>query len=148
MISVTVCHRFEYAHRLPNHTGKCSNLHGHSGKVEVTAIAQAGPLTEPGMVLDFGHLKTIVRRIIDVRLDHSTILNTNDPLYEFLKGWGNLQLKLVKFWGEPTAENLAIEIHKLISEDVLLKGFTLIVKFWEGPNSCATFAPASPNDRC
>ena len=27
--------KFEAAHRLPNHPGKCKNLHGHSYKLEV-----------------------------------------------------------------------------------------------------------------
>lgn len=78
---------FEAAHRLPNHPGKCRELHGHSFKLLVTVD---GPVEEnSGMVVDFSDLKRVVsERVID-RLDHRC---ANDLL------------------DNPTAENLALWI--------------------------------------
>ena len=54
--------RFEAAHVLPFHPGKCARMHGHSYVLEV---AVRGPLQESGpargMILDFDEIKTIVR---------------------------------------------------------------------------------------
>lgn len=54
------------AHRLPNHPGKCHNLHGHTYKVIVTIYGEPSPRT--GMLYDFGNIKEIVNR-----LDHKNI---------------------------------------------------------------------------
>jgi 6-pyruvoyltetrahydropterin/6-carboxytetrahydropterin synthase len=54
--------RFEAAHVLPHHSGKCSKLHGHSYRVDV---AVEGPLQSDGpargMVVDFDDLAAVVR---------------------------------------------------------------------------------------
>jgi 6-pyruvoyltetrahydropterin/6-carboxytetrahydropterin synthase len=60
--------RFEAAHVLPYHPGKCARLHGHSYRLEV---AVRGPLQSDGpargMIADFETIKTV--------LDHQ---NLND----------------------------------------------------------------------
>lgn len=48
---------FSAAHQLPDHPGKCSNLHGHRWEVEVRIIAY--DLDEQGMVVDFHDLKEL-----------------------------------------------------------------------------------------
>lgn len=79
--------RFEAAHRLPRHAGRCRGLHGHSYAL---TVALEGPV-EPGsgMVVDFDELEAIVRSQVLERLDHRCL---ND---------------LVE---NPTAENLAVWI--------------------------------------
>lgn len=70
---LTKTFRFEAAHQLPGHRGKCARLHGHSYKLEVTlrgAIKQAPAQSDNGMVLDFGDLSQLVREAIIDRLDH------------------------------------------------------------------------------
>ncbi|SHF15037.1 6-pyruvoyl trahydropterin synthase family protein [Streptoalloteichus hindustanus] len=77
---VSIDHTFETAHRLPHLGGKCASLHGHSWRVAVGVAAPRldGDLT----VVEFGALKTAVRDWIDTRLDHGTMLGTEDPLVE------------------------------------------------------------------
>lgn len=80
---------FEAAHVLPHHGGKCSRLHGHSYRLEVTLegpLQAAGPAT--GMVLDFDVLAKIVRAsVIDV-LDHRSLNEVLDnPTCENTLAW-------------------------------------------------------------
>ena len=73
MLSVTKRFEFHYAHRLPNYDGKCVNLHGHLGILDVEVV-QAGGIPVPsyeGMVIDFGDLKSIVQENVIDKLDHS-----------------------------------------------------------------------------
>ncbi len=68
--------RFEAAHHLPGHRGKCARLHGHSYRLE---IALRGPVkhepgtSDHGMVMDFEQLSTITRSAIIERLDHQDL---------------------------------------------------------------------------
>jgi len=60
-VEATVCKqfRFEAAHHLPNHAGKCRRPHGHSYRVEVLArgvVKGATGESDEGMVLDFAAL--------------------------------------------------------------------------------------------
>ena len=55
---ITRCFSFEAAHQLPNHKGKCANLHGHSYKLEITVARKGEDIDdERCMVIDFGDLK-------------------------------------------------------------------------------------------
>ncbi len=65
--------RFEAAHQLPNHTGKCARLHGHSYSLEVSVRGPIQPergQSADGMVLDLDALKQIVQTTIIEQLDH------------------------------------------------------------------------------
>lgn len=71
--------KFEAAHRLPNHDGKCRNLHGHSYIVEVElegSVEMPDTRRSPkeGMICDFGDLKRIFNERVFNRYDH-TFLN-------------------------------------------------------------------------
>jgi 6-pyruvoyltetrahydropterin/6-carboxytetrahydropterin synthase len=59
---------FEASHYLPDHPGKCKNLHGHTYKLQVGVKGEVDPKT--GMVVDFGRLKELVDSIIVEKLDH------------------------------------------------------------------------------
>lgn len=100
---------FEASHVLPNHKGKCSNLHGHSWKL---TVYMRGPVdSETGMVVDYGDIKSSIQPIID-DLDHAhlgawstdrvTILGSNTKQVAWL------------VTGNPTSENLLIEIARQI----------------------------------
>jgi 6-pyruvoyltetrahydropterin/6-carboxytetrahydropterin synthase len=65
--SVTRSFRFEAAHQLPWHAGKCRDLHGHGYTLEVTI---EGPVNDSGIVMDFADLGAVVRREVIDRLDH------------------------------------------------------------------------------
>ena len=106
--------RFEAAHHLPHHGGKCSRPHGHSYVLEV---AVRGPLSQSGsdcgMVLDFEVLSEVVNgRIVD-RLDHR-------DLNEII--------------GNPTAENITRWIWQQLASH--LNGLDEVV-LWETATACA-----------
>jgi len=91
---------WEMGHRLPDHFGKCKNIHGHSYKMMVELD---GELDKNGMVLDYYELKKIVNPIIE-NLDHAFMVNENDkPVIEFLE---KLDSKRVKVKFESTVENI------------------------------------------
>lgn len=69
--SITKQFKFEAAHSLPHHDGKCKNLHGHSYVLEVTVtgpIITEGP--KEGMVMDFADVSSIVNQEIIDQWDH------------------------------------------------------------------------------
>ncbi len=126
---------FDYAHRLPNHEGKCKHLHGHRGVVEITCAAAV--LDHVGRIVDFGDIKRIVGGWLDEHLDHACIVHgTDDALLNFLEQ--NDQRHFVMPVA-PTAENLAILIsHRaqaLLETDVGLD--VARVRFYETPNGWA-----------
>ena len=70
--------RFEAAHQLPNHRGKCARLHGHSYTLEVSlrgpVKAERGE-SDDGMVVDLDVIKEVVQAAVISRVDH---FNLND----------------------------------------------------------------------
>jgi 6-pyruvoyltetrahydropterin/6-carboxytetrahydropterin synthase len=65
--------RFEAAHQLPNHRGKCARLHGHSYTLEVSlrgpVKAERGQ-SDDGMVVDLDVIKQVVQAAVIDRVDH------------------------------------------------------------------------------
>jgi 6-pyruvoyltetrahydropterin/6-carboxytetrahydropterin synthase len=106
--------RFEAAHALPFHPGKCARMHGHSYRLEVAIrgpIRRRGPAR--GMVEDFDEIERIVSdRIVDA-LDHRTL---ND------------------FIENPTAEKILLWIWQHL-ESSLTSLDELVL--WETPTACA-----------
>lgn len=101
--------RFSAAHRLPQHEGKCKELHGHTYKVEVIF---EGEQKENGMVADFSQLKSVVRDVLEA-LDHKY-------LNEVLEN--------------PTSENIAVFILESVAQLVERKGLgikVVAVRVWE-----------------
>lgn len=99
---------FDAAHHLPLHKGRCSQIHGHTYKVEVVLQGSVG---EDGMVMDFYDLKRVVKKVID-ELDHT---NLNSVLEN------------------PTAETIASHIRRRLKEELDHSGISLVaVKLWEG----------------
>jgi 6-pyruvoyltetrahydropterin/6-carboxytetrahydropterin synthase len=64
--------RFEAAHSLPDHPGKCRRLHGHGYRLTVVCEAPVDPRT--GISIDFADLKRVVEEHVIEPLDH-TFLN-------------------------------------------------------------------------
>jgi 6-pyruvoyltetrahydropterin/6-carboxytetrahydropterin synthase len=105
---------FEAAHVLPHHTGKCSRLHGHSYRLEVTVagpLRTAGPAT--GMVVDFDELAQVVRETVIDALDHRS-------LNEFLDN--------------PTSENIVAWIWRTLAPRL---GQLEELVLWETATACA-----------
>jgi 6-pyruvoyltetrahydropterin/6-carboxytetrahydropterin synthase len=63
--------RFEAAHQLPQHDGKCARPHGHSYRVDVYIVGPldvAGP--KRGMVMDFADIGGVWADELEPALDH------------------------------------------------------------------------------
>lgn len=128
MYRIGVKRRFDAAHRLDNHPGKCSALHGHTWSVEAVF---AGELDEDGMLLDFDQVGRILSEAIEP-LDHSCL---ND-----LEPFGSLP---------PTAENVAGFLCKQLADrlcatrtGVVLEGVTV----WESTDNWASCSVERPPD--
>lgn len=72
MYTLIIKARFEAAHSIPDHPGKCRFLHGHSYRVE--AEFSGGELDSLGMLRDFGDLNAAVKAALP---DHA---NLNDVM--------------------------------------------------------------------
>ncbi|MBI4597529.1 MAG: 6-carboxytetrahydropterin synthase [Candidatus Omnitrophica bacterium] len=132
MYSVTKTIQFCYGHRLLNYEGKCRDLHGHNGKVEIELSSEA--LDRRGMVRDFTEIKRAIQGWIDRNLDHKMILCKDDPVLLLLQQQGE---PVFAIEANPTAENLA----KLIFDEAQRMGFPVTtVRLWETESSCATYA--------
>lgn len=62
---------FDSAHFITDHPGKCENLHGGRYNLIVKIHGQIDPLT--GFVIDYGYLKTVVKKRVIDKLDHQTL---------------------------------------------------------------------------
>jgi 6-pyruvoyltetrahydropterin/6-carboxytetrahydropterin synthase len=111
--TITVATTFAAAHRLPDHEGKCSRLHGHTYGLEVTVQGtphESGPAA--GMIMDFAELRARVSEIITEPLDHQLL----NELFPFV----------------PTAEAVAAWAFTRLQE----AGLPVVrVRLSEGPNS-------------
>jgi 6-pyruvoyltetrahydropterin/6-carboxytetrahydropterin synthase len=84
--------RFEAAHRLPHHDGKCARLHGHSWEADIEVegghLVDSGP--KAGMVVDYGDLAAAIDPIWNDYLDHHDLNATTgleNPTSEELARW-------------------------------------------------------------
>ena len=78
--------RFEAAHRLPRHPGKCRELHGHS--YELVVIVERAVEPDSGIAIDFSDLKRVVREAVVSRVDHRCLNDLmENPTAELLAVW-------------------------------------------------------------
>jgi len=77
-LKAVVCKRFTFdaAHQLPNHSGKCKHLHGHTYQVEVYLFGEVNNTpgaSDEGMVVDFGVVKDVFKRRVESVCDHQNL---------------------------------------------------------------------------
>lgn len=109
MIQISKIIRFEAAHKLPLHDGKCARLHGHSWVAEVTVSGkmpqESGP--KSGMLIDYGELSDILKPLVDI-LDHRYLNEDLPPIHS--------QTDIhCKAMAAPTSENIAIYIFQWVN---------------------------------
>jgi len=115
---------FSAAHHLENYAGRCARVHGHRWKVRVVVRGQE--TDRMGMLVDVRPLRALVRSVLD-RFEGCDL--NEDPLFS---------------GSNPSAENLATEIHRLLQRAPLFSaaspGASLFaVEVEETPGSTARF---------
>lgn len=143
---------FEAAHFIPNHPGKCRNLHGHSYRIRVEITGEVDP--ETGMILDFAYLKEAMAWVID-GWDHAFLTHwvpgTITRLFEvddyvaneIIKLTGLSQIKTVELGVLTTAENLSLVAGRCIGSFLLGRYPKVLwseidITLWETANSFAS----------
>lgn len=132
MVYVTRRETFSASHRLYNPAfsdekndevfDKCNNPngHGHNYELEVTV---AGPVdAETGYVIDLKDLKKIIKESVIARVDHKHLNHDVD----FMKGV------------IPTAENIAIQIWKVL-EPKIIHGSLHCIRLRETENNVVEY---------
>ncbi|MGI5910982.1 MAG: 6-carboxytetrahydropterin synthase QueD [Syntrophomonadaceae bacterium] len=110
-LTLTKIFTFDAAHHLDNYIGPCSEIHGHTYKLEVTI---SGPMISD-MIIDFSEVKKIVEENIISKLDHRYInkIVSFNPTVENLALWiaetleskldNPIQLKKIRLWENQSA---------------------------------------------
>ncbi len=128
---------FDSAHFLYGYEGKCSNIHGHRWKIEVTvgskSLQESG--NQMGMIMDFSDLKREVKAIAD-HYDHALIFEKNTLKSDTLSCLKRDGFRLIEIPFRPTAENLSKYFYMLLKE----KNCRISnVSVYETPNNCAVY---------
>lgn len=137
---------WDMGHRVTNHNSKCRNLHGHRYKAEICVegeIVRVKNISEEGMVLDFGDIKTFAMKSVHDMLDHGFMIWDKDTiLVRFFQSNPSLKYIIVPF--TPTAENISEWIFKTLHGQIKDTYHTKLalysIKVWETPTSYAEYA--------
>lgn len=115
---------FAAAHFIPDHPGKCRNMHGHNYRVRVYVRAES--LDHLGMVLDFSYLKQLMKETIGI-YDHK-VLNEIPPFDR------------INSTAELLCEHIFNEIQGRLAESEDADRVRLHrVDVWESDSSCASY---------
>lgn len=119
---LTKKYHFYAAHRNIGLKNKCSFLHGHTYHLKVTITYTAKDVDrDTGVGIEFSQVDEMLESVVD-SLDHSIILQDNDPLIapirqdiKYLKTLTGISAdKLHEMKNPPSVENLAVGLWKLI----------------------------------
>jgi 6-pyruvoyltetrahydropterin/6-carboxytetrahydropterin synthase len=124
MFQVSVEETFSAGHALRGYKGKCENPHGHNYRVRVNV--EGAELDSIGLLLDFVHLKRVLRELI-AGVDHK-YLNDQAPFDAI----------------NPSAENMAKFFYDGASAQILqLPNAPRItsITVWETDETSATYTP-------
>lgn len=141
VVRIRLRRRFDSAHYLPYHLGKCRHLHGHTYTAEFAIdgglIAPLHPEDDPpsatGMVMDFSDVKQLVDAALP---DHRCI---NSFGVEGHSPWVSPSGQDVGL-ANPTAEWLALTLYERLAESIANHGCSLAyVRVWETPDGDAQY---------
>ncbi len=117
---------WDMGHRLPEHFGKCKNIHGHTYRM---IVELEGNVLDSGMVMDYYDLKKIVLPIIE-ELDHAFMVYKEDK--EIIQFLDKLNSKKVIVGFQSTVENICrYMLSKLKAANLPSNIDTLRVKIYE-----------------
>ncbi len=123
---------WEMGHRLPEHFGKCKNIHGHSYKMIVEI---EGDVLESGMVMDYYDLKKIVKPIVE-ELDHAFMVYKDDTQIIIFLEEMNSKRMIVDF--QSTVENICTYFLMKIKSAIVHKNVSkLRVRIYESHDDYA-----------
>jgi 6-pyruvoyltetrahydropterin/6-carboxytetrahydropterin synthase len=142
--------QFDAGHRVPNHTSKCKNPHGH--RYRLIAHCEGRIIDDPnhpedGMLVDFGRLKALLNEFHDI-FDHGFIIGPNDLVLAVAFAAASRQMegepfKVIDFPYVPTAENIARwvydELHVMVADTFGESLWLSQVEVWETPTSQAVY---------
>ncbi len=117
-MQATITREVSMGHRLPDHKGKCKNLHGHNYQISITIEGEIQP---DGMILDFAYLKAYLSEVLRP-MDHAMVLWDQDPWVRVLTtdyppGVDAPHATLVYLLPtHPSAENLAAHLFNRMNE--------------------------------
>jgi 6-pyruvoyltetrahydropterin/6-carboxytetrahydropterin synthase len=103
---------FDAGHRVPNHSSKCRNPHGHRYRVVATVTGQLvdrSGASDEGMVVDFGVLSELLKTHVHDVYDHGFIVYEGDEIMQMALMCDDTW-KVIKVGWIPTAENMAHSI--------------------------------------
>jgi len=141
---------FDASHRLPEHAGKCSNLHGHTYRLAVEVRGPIQPISSAnsasGMIVDFATLKAIVRTHIINRLDHKHLCQ-GLPIQDNIIHDGVIRIGSTlgddPLWDAleySTAERMVMGIVDMLGPLLQPIDLQLVrVELWETATSCAVW---------
>ena len=116
---------FDAAHNLIRYKGASERLHGHTYRL---AVEIEGTVNDDDMIIDFCEVSSVVRERVLSKLDHAYL---NDLLEQ------------------PTAENIALWVWKLIDEPLKRGNCELCaVIVWETATSSVTIERRDVHARC
>ena len=114
MYRLQVKTHFDAAHRIKDHAGKCSRMHGHRWEVEV--VLEGKSLDSANILVDFGVVKSQLEELLEKRFDHYVLNETLEEenvtaeflakyIYDYFQGyWGKsleVGLARVTVWESP-----------------------------------------------
>lgn len=134
---ITVEHETDTAHRLSCHKGKCANLHGHRYRF-VVSIEVKGSI-ESEQFVDFYHLKSQVRELLDDQLDHGTVLKACEANERLIVAMKAVKSKLVVMSCEPTVEAMTEWLSAKLDSLPGLEGRLVQLTIYETPTNYCTW---------
>lgn len=138
---VTCTRRIQFCagHRLMEHDGKCSNIHGHNYVAYFTAEAEN--LDSVGRVIDFSVLKSTIGGWIDDHWDHGFIYFKGKDVevetgFKMFRARHGSPTKKYGLDANPTAENMARHLLMKVCPKVLSTHGVQVTKvvLWETEN--------------
>ncbi|HXZ97029.1 MAG TPA: 6-carboxytetrahydropterin synthase QueD [Burkholderiales bacterium] len=137
---------FDAGHRIPEHDSQCRHLHGHRYAIEITLsgdVIEKKGAPQNGMVMDFAQVGEIARKYLVDAWDHAFLVHSGDTaVVNFLNSLPGH--KTVLFKATPTAENMALEAFRILSNayrDIYGNHLRLEhIRLYETPNCWADVA--------